>query len=312
MNIMMVGHGRAGKTAFMAAMYKFLGDDKSGYGIHAEDGTQRSSLQRMARNLAKGIYPGQTDIQSQYKFSFTVEGHEVMPFNWMDYRGGLLTMQNPTDQEKEKFLAALKYADSLIVFLDGEKLSNPSSRWNNEYRVLISCIQCAIREKRDGIYPICFVITKCDICGETFHGLEHFQTLFEQIQSSKHIEAMVIRSVVNKDCFVYPFLALGYCIYRGLPYYAARRQAALEEASKRYNAHRPESILGWLGVGLEEIVQGAFSIFDSGWTTELDMANMAERDIEREYSKLKQLEAVHEDLENKIKEWVSKDLLIHF
>ncbi len=309
---MMVGHSGAGKTAFMAAMYKYLGEDKTGYGIHAEDSTQRTSLSRMAKNIVKGIYPGPTDIQSQYKFSFTIEGSEVMPFNWMDYRGGLLTMKNPTDQEKEKFTDALKYADALIVFLDGEKLSDPSSRWNNEYRVLISCIQCAIREKNKGVYPICFVITKCDICGETFHGLEHFQTLFEQIQSSKHIEAMVIRSVVNKDCVVYPFLALSYCIYRGLSFYATRRQAMLEEAAKRYNAHRPESILGWIGVGLEELLQGVSSMFDAGWTTELDLANMAERDIEREYAKLQQLGAVHEDLESKIKEWVSKDLLIAF
>ena len=110
MNIMMVGHSRAGKTAFMAAMYKYLGEDKSGYGIHAEDINQRMNLKRMADNIVKGIYPNQTDMQSQYKFTFTIEGQDVMPFNWLDYRGGLLTSKNPTNKEQEELTKwRLKY-----------------------------------------------------------------------------------------------------------------------------------------------------------------------------------------------------------
>lgn len=33
MNILMVGHSGAGKTSFMAGMYKNLGDAQEGYGI---------------------------------------------------------------------------------------------------------------------------------------------------------------------------------------------------------------------------------------------------------------------------------------
>ena len=312
MNIMMVGHSGAGKTAFMAAMYKYLGEDNTGYGIHAEETDQRTNLSRMARNLSQGIYPERTDIQSQYKFSFTVEGCDVMPFNWLDYRGGLLTSQNPTDIEKKEFITALKYADALIIFLDGEKLSDPSSKWNNEYRVLVSCIQCAIREKKEGIYPISFVITKCDICGDTFHGLTHFQSLFEQINSSQHIEAMLLHSVVHKDCIVYPFPILSYCIYRGLPFYKRRREIALEDAKKRYVAHKPQGFLDYVVSLVEEVVQGVFSIFDAGWTTELDLANIAESDIEREYAKLELLKEVQKDLDKKIHEWIEKEILITF
>ena len=313
MNIMMVGHSRAGKTAFMAAMYKYLGEDKSGYGIHAEDTNQRMNLKRMADNIVKGIYPNQTDMQSQYKFTFTIEGKDVMPFNWLDYRGGLLTSKNPTNKEQEEFMTALKYADALIVFLDGEKLSDPSSRWNNEYRMLISCIQGAIREQREYVYPICFVITKCDIYGDFSYGLTHFKPLFEQIESAQHVEAMVLRSVVNKDCLVYPFAALSYCIFRGLPFYEKRRLSALEEAKKRYDSHKPESLIGWIFAVIEEIARGTIEVlFDGGWNTELDLANMAEKDIEREYAKLQLLGEVHEDLESKIIDWIKKDILIHF
>ena len=49
----MVGHSGAGKTSFMAGMYKYLGDDQEGYGIRAKNSNQKKSLERMAQRLSK-------------------------------------------------------------------------------------------------------------------------------------------------------------------------------------------------------------------------------------------------------------------
>ena len=83
----MVGHSGAGKTSFMAGMYKYLGEDTEGYGISAKNQAQKSQLKRMAQALDRGVYPAGTDVQSRYEFAFTVHGDELVPFNWIDYRG---------------------------------------------------------------------------------------------------------------------------------------------------------------------------------------------------------------------------------
>lgn len=103
MNILMVGHSGAGKTSFMAGMYKNLGDAQEGYGIRAKDSTQKKNLERMAQNLSVGQYPSGTDIQQMYRFELTCAGKDVVPFNWMDYRGGILLSEDPDDEDMDNF-----------------------------------------------------------------------------------------------------------------------------------------------------------------------------------------------------------------
>lgn len=61
----MVGHSGAGKTSFMAGMYKYLGDDQEGYGIRAKDSAQKRNLERMSQRLSAGLYPAQVRIFSR-------------------------------------------------------------------------------------------------------------------------------------------------------------------------------------------------------------------------------------------------------
>lgn len=314
MNILMVGHSRSGKTSFMAGMYRYLGEEKEGYGISAKYSTQRESLQKMANGLAKNRYPAGTDVQQMYNFGFTVGGEEIMPFNWMDYRGGILLSDDPDDTDMDNFLKAIKQADALVVFLDGEKLADRSGRWSMEYDILLSCIESSLEHlDHKTTFPINFVITKCDLLPDDakFYGLERFYSLFDQISQSDTVGAMLTQSVINSEFYYMPFLTLAFCIYGGTPIYISKRQRAMEEAQKRHNRHAPETLIGGIFAGLEHVGSRIAGFLDSDWQwkSEIDLANSAERDFEREYYNLQRLQAVAEDLQEKLQQW-SNDKLI--
>jgi len=314
MNILMVGHSRSGKTSFMAGMYKNLGDDTSGYGIRAKNATQKQHLQKMANQLSHGKYPAGTDVQQMYNFELTCLGEDIIPFNWMDYRGGILLSDDPDDEDMGKFLEVIQTADALVVFLDGEKLSDKSGRWTMEYDILLSCIESSLDINHQSWFPICFVITKCDLLpdGSKFYGLNRFQTLFNQISNSKKVGAMLVQCIINSEFYFTPFLALAYCIYGGTPIYVQKRLKAMENAASRAKQHRPETLIGWLAAGTEQLLSGAASIIDCGWETTLDKAEAANWDYEKEQKQLEKLQIISEELKEKLDQWATDNIVTFF
>lgn len=314
MNILMVGHSRSGKTSFMAGMYKYLGDDKDGFGIRAKNQNQKAKLERMASDLSRGKYPSGTDVQQMYDFEFTCQGVDIMPFKWMDYRGGILLSEDPDDADMDKFLREIKAADALIVFLDGQKLADSSQKWLMEYDILLSCIENTLDVDHQSWFPISFVITKCDLvpAGANFYGLKRFYTLFEQISKSKKVGAMLVQCQINSSDYYAPFLPLAYSIYGGTPIYKLKRINAMKAAAEREHKHRPETIIGWLAAGAEQLLSGAASLIDEDWETELDKAERANWDFQKEQHQLEMLETIAEDLKSKITKWSENDIVTLF
>lgn len=316
MNILMVGHSRSGKTSFMAGMYKYLGDSKEGYGIKAKNLTQKKSLERMAAGLSQNRYPEGTDVQQIYNFALTANGEEIIPFNWMDYRGGILLSDDPDECDMDKFLKAIKKADALVVFLDGQKLADKSGRWMMEYDILLSCIENSLDVDHKSWFPISFVITKCDLVpvGGKFYGLERFNTLFSQIQASRKVGGTLIHSAINSESYFAPFLTLAYCIYGGAPIYIGKRVEAMQEAAKRVNWHKPETIVGGVFAGLEHFLSRGAGLIDSSWQwkSELDLAEEAEHDYKKEYANLQVLQSITEDLKEKLEQWSKDDVIFTF
>ncbi len=122
MNILMVGHSRAGKTSYMAGLYKQFGDEPEGFGLWMSDSNKRDNLIRLADGIMRGYYPNGTDIASQYLFYLQYDNELLIPFNWYDYRGGALSESSKYSADAQELLRRMNSADALIVFLDGEKL----------------------------------------------------------------------------------------------------------------------------------------------------------------------------------------------
>lgn len=316
MNILMVGHSRSGKTSFMAGMYKYLGEKTEGYGIKAMDFLQKINLNRMAKQLSYGKYPSGTDVQQIYKFSFTSSREFIVPFNLVDYRGGILLSDNPDDSDMDKFLDALKESDALVVFLDGEKLSDSSGKWTLEYDILLSCIERSLDVTHNSWFPISFVITKCDriSSGSQFYGLSRFTSLFDQISKSKKVGGMIVHSVINSDCYYTPFFVLAYSIYGGSSIYINKRIEAMENAQKRVNKHTPDTMIGNIFVGIEHSASRIAGALNSSWQweSELDLANEAKHDFTYESAKLDQLKIIADDLKEKLYKWSEDDIITFF
>lgn len=310
----MVGHSGAGKTSFMAGMYKYLGEDTEGYGISAKNQAQKSQLKRMAQALDRGAYPAGTDVQSRYEFAFTVHGDELVPFNWIDYRGGILLSDDPDDRDIDKFMDAIKKADALVVFLDGLKLIQPGARWNMEYDILLSCIERSLTVKHKSWFPISFVITKVDIVpdGATFHGLQRFNNLFSQIEKNDNVGAMLMQCAINKDCYHLPFFVLAYSIYGGSSIYINRCIDSINRARSKAENHRPTSFIGKVfGVG-EQILKEVFDIVDMGWETEYEKTWAAEKSEQEFMAEFERLNACADELKSKLIDWQNNTGLVNF
>lgn len=307
----MVGHSRSGKTSFMAGMYRYLGESTEGYGISAKKENQKEQLTKMALDLSKGRYPDGTNIQNEYEFSLNVHGEELVPFNWIDYRGGILMSDDPSDSDIDDFMNALERADALVVFLDGTKLAESGARWNIEYDLLISCITKSLSVPHSSCFHISFVITKCDMVasGANFYGLKRFDNLLRQINDSQTVCAMLIQCQITPDYYFTPFLVLAYSVYGGTPIYIRRITEAINKAKKRAEEHRPTSLLGKIfGVG-EIILSGLFGIIDMEWETEYEKTWAAEKNEEELMEKLSELQSRADELLEKIKKWNSEDLI---
>lgn len=295
MKILMIGHTGAGKTSFMAGMYKNLGEKTVGYGIHAVKKEQCAQLKRLAENLEKGIYPAGTDIQSNYQFEFKVGNQVIMPFEWIDYRGGTLQSTNKNDPELTKLVKQIDSCDALIVFLDGTKLVENTWEAQVEYDVVLSCIYKALHHKRTSWLPISFVITKYDTItpDAKLIGLESFTNFFSQCKGNKDVHAMLSYSVVNnKECSstLYPLL---FSIFGGTPNYIKKVEEAEKKYWQEYQDTKPTSFLGKLFSKAEEIVESAvhnvtdYNVF---WVTTNDRARGAEASWYENFQLLKILE----------------------
>ena len=307
----MVGHSRSGKTSFMAGMYRYLGECTEGYGISAKKKNQKEQLSKMASELSKDKYPDGTSIQSEYEFSLNVHGEELIPFNWIDYRGGILMSDDPTDSDVDDFMEALEKADALVVFLDGTKLIEPSARWNIEYDLLLSCIEKSLSVKHNSCFHISFVITKCDMVvpGTTFFGLSRFDSLFRQINNSQNVYAMLIQCRITSESYFTPFLVLAFSVYGGTPIYIRRITEAINKAKRKAEEHIPTSLLGKiLGVG-EILLSDLFGIIDMAWETEYEKTWAAEKNEEELMEKLSELQSRADELHEKIEKWRDDDLI---
>ena len=310
----MVGHSGSGKTSFMAGMYKYLGEDKSGYGITAKNSNQKKQLQKMANSLERGIYPSGTDVQSKYEFAFTALGEELVPFNWIDYRGGILLSDDPDDKDIDKFMDAIKKADALVIFLDGQKLVQPGAKWNMEYDILLSCIERSLSVKHKSWFPISFVITKCDIVpdGASFHGLQRFHNLFSQIENNQQVGAMLMQCAINKDCYYLPFFVLAYSIYGGSTIYINRCIDSINRARSKAQTHRPTSLIGKVfGIG-EQIFKEVFDLVDMGWETEYEKTWAAEKSEQEFMAEFERLQSCADELKEKLLKWQEDSGLVNF
>ncbi|GHV04847.1 hypothetical protein FACS189416_3740 [Bacteroidia bacterium] len=307
MNILMVGHSKAGKTTFMAGMYRYLGNSNDGYGITLYDTERKKQLEIIANDLSNGIYPKGTDVQKEYDFYLTVNGDPIIPFNWTDYRGGALMSEDEGDDEVIDLMRKIENADALIIFLNGTKLANHRPEYEIEYDILKTCIESAIGSKEGVIFPISFVVTKYDLCDDCSTGLSYFYDLFEEISKSTFVEGILTWTIVNKDSYFTPFIPLMYSLWRGSNIYIKKRLEYYQSLLQKRRGYNPSLVED----GVQSIFKGIGNFLgeDWSWKTESQKANDCDSDIYNEINHLQYLDSMQEDMEEKVKKFITDELI---
>lgn len=222
----MLGHSSAGKTTYMAALYYRMSNglydykmrydswanyffkhyEKNNYNYTIDESEQEGKdLDKISRNVSKGIYPPATAIRQEYVFKMQYKYYNEIEFNWFDYRGGALMERSSQSSDSSELISKIKNSDALIVFLDGTKLEGDSSRNEREFRRLIYLIKNAISSvsvKKDYYYPISFVITKDDLCNDVLNsdGFNYFwDNILSDISQSNKVAGLITWATVNKE-----------------------------------------------------------------------------------------------------------------
>lgn len=266
MDILMIGHSRSGKTSYMAALYKEYGENSGGYGITTTT-SERERLSVLANNIAKGYYPKGTDIASEYEFWLKIDNKKIIPFNWYDYRGGVLSENSKNSAEARMLIQKIEDADALIVFLDGEKIKSETNEdLEDDYDTILWAIQKAISAKNlnNCVFPISFVVTKGDYFGfgdpimiqngqkyynPDFKGLDYFIPFFDTIGKNKKIQGLLCKCTIFNSCIYNVFPPLITSLYFGMNSYINKRIDIHNQEVERYNNYNPnvvDDVWTWL------------------------------------------------------------------
>lgn len=191
----MLGHSNAGKTTYIALMYKVLNKPHGGFSLRSTDTGAHNSLIRAADNVLKNRYPPATDQRAQYSMVLQHKGSDVFPFTWADYRGGALGEYTDSPQAKQLH-EDLKQADGIVVFIDAQRqLVEPEAL--GEIRLLVTHVIRALSERpQDVPVPLTLVFTKTDLikwnAAHRAMLYEPFEPLLGAIRASGTVHGAII------------------------------------------------------------------------------------------------------------------------
>jgi len=201
-NVMMIGGTGAGKTSFMGAVYNRFGDREfKGFSISLDDYHQRSRLSEIGREVSEGRYPEHTDISASFNFTLRFKGRDLVQFDWIDYRGGLLFVKKDEyddEEQMKELMGQIAKSHALLLFLDSAQI-NTQNKEADEYKEYESyldrvsdILQRAINKidgKKD--FPVAVIFTKGDKVGD-----------FEEMQKSelyKQYERTIKTQIINNS-----------------------------------------------------------------------------------------------------------------
>lgn len=183
-NVHAVGPSGAGKTVFMAAMYRqlrFKGSDNGFYlkTDHATSVHMNSVFNAVAN--PEDEWPAGTKAPSEWEFSVTVPApagdFEPLRIKFIDYPGFTLTTPKAAEDERyQEVIEQLKSAHALLVLLDGVGVRACLRGERHGRRFLDFELSSSLELVQQTRCPVQFAITKWDLL-EDAHTLAEARDL---------------------------------------------------------------------------------------------------------------------------------------
>ncbi|NET77884.1 MULTISPECIES: hypothetical protein [Okeania] len=192
--ILTLGASGAGKTVFLASMFKSLSiQGEYGFYLQVEDFNKRKLLNDIYTNLIIQKWPPSTRRSEISKWKFTcciknpdLENFPICQFIYFDYAGGRFTDMDEEDSDLQEIIVQ---ADAILGLLDGQKIqalmSNKNEQkiddlLNKDLPPIIKCMSYCQA-------PIQFVISKWDLLENDNFGLKEISDRLLEIPEFKEL-----------------------------------------------------------------------------------------------------------------------------
>ncbi|MBD2215346.1 hypothetical protein H6G27_36915 [Nostoc linckia FACHB-104] len=171
--ILTLGASGAGKTVFLASMFKALSTQtNSSFKLDVEDPQKRKLLNATYSQILTGdTWPAGTKNISEWTFTCQVQtenfdNYNACQFTYFDYAGGRLT---DIEQESD-FEEVVQKADVVLGLLDGQKIYawlNGSDKQRADV-FLRTDLPSIVKRMQNLTVPVHFVISKWDLLDKKF------------------------------------------------------------------------------------------------------------------------------------------------
>ena len=166
--ITMLGSTGTGKTCYLYAMAKQMSVSPNGFTFEMEYGTdQYWALDEGWKNIEKGKWPEATNLTDTYSFSCSHAYNTIADFEWVDYKGGILTAKGDEIDQNCRTEIIQRMCDSfaLIVCISAENLKglvDGNADGNYIFSAYGNLLQ-QYRRRQNKTIPVIFAITKSDL-----------------------------------------------------------------------------------------------------------------------------------------------------
>jgi hypothetical protein len=196
--VIMLGASGAGKTVFLASMFKQLSvQGEDGFFLDMKDREKAKALTNIFLQVATGEkWPAGTHVAeiSEWNFSICVQTkglpiHSACEFTYLDYAGGRLTEVMEHDP---RFYTLLEESDALLGLLDGQKVLSMMEKRNDRFATTFELVDIPslvrIMQKGQSHNPVHFVISKWDLLNGEYSLGDIRQRLMEVPEFSRLVE----------------------------------------------------------------------------------------------------------------------------
>ncbi|NEN87793.1 MAG: WD40 repeat domain-containing protein [Okeania sp. SIO3H1] len=207
-NIITLGPSGAGKTVFLASLFKKLSTPtKEGFFLEISDNKQRKKLKEIYSKIANTNeeWPIGTRILTRTTFTCYVKDHnlenvEVCKFTYIDYGGGAIISDEDDSVNLKK--EEVDNADALLVMIDGLKLLKlmEGKDQDNEVVTQLSMTDLPnmmeLLNKANKDIPVYFVISKWDLLKGHYNLSDIIKRLRDKVRELDDI----VNLRVNAGC----------------------------------------------------------------------------------------------------------------
>lgn len=193
--ITMLGTTQSGKTCYMHGMYAYMQTGIHGFTLSAKDADLDVRLsdnwRRLMLEKGEKRWPPPTTASKEavmdYAFYMNYGFRPIMEFQWIDYRGGALSDNDPEAKDVQRLRQHIKESSCLFLCLSGEHLTskaNMTTAVKTEANRMNHYLSEVYRTQ--GTIPIAIIITKFDLCAErdTEEIIEDIKNLFQALFTS--------------------------------------------------------------------------------------------------------------------------------